>query len=258
MADHDWRSDWMTKKILFVSGKGGVGKSLVAAAVAAQAAREGRRTLLVELGETSYFKDFWNLDSVTHEPRPAPGGFDLALWSGETCLREYVLHYLKMEKLYSVFFENRVMRALINVAPGLAEIAMLGKITSGIRRVGPSLDYDLIVVDCFATGHALALLRAPQGFGEAVKFGPMGTHSREIDAIIHDGGACAYWAVTLLEELPVTETLEFVRALRDDLGLASGVIGNKAVGAPVAADELARLANEERGPVAEFAGYLLA
>jgi anion-transporting ArsA/GET3 family ATPase len=252
------RQDWREKKIIFVSGKGGVGKSLVAAAAAQEAARDGRRALLVELGETSYYKDFWGLAEVGHHPRPTEGGFDLALWSGETCLREYVLHYLRLERLYSVFFENKVMRSLINVAPGLSEIAIAGKITSGIRRVGPALDYDLIVVDGYATGHALALLRAPAGIAEAIRFGPMGAHSREIGAILKDRSACAYWTVALLEELPVAETIEFASALRAEMGVATSVVANKAVSRPVAEPELERLGAGPAGGVAEFARYLLA
>ena len=256
-ATSSLRRDWLDKKIVFVSGKGGVGKSLVAASAALEAAKDGRRALLVELGDTSYFKDFWGLEAVDHVPRPAPGGFDVALWSGETCLREYVLHYLKLERLYSVFFENRVMRSLINVAPGLAEIAIAGKITSGIRRVGPPLDYDIVIVDSYATGHALALLRAPRGMAEAIRFGPMGTHSREIEAILKDQALCAYWTVALLEELPVAETVEFANSLRFDLGVSTSIIGNKAVRSAATEAELERLA-AGTGSVGEFARYLLA
>lgn len=82
---------WASKQIIFVSGKGGVGKSLIAAGIARELAQSGRRVLLAEIGETSYYQDFWSLPSVGHDPVAHPLGFDLALWSGESCLREYVL-----------------------------------------------------------------------------------------------------------------------------------------------------------------------
>lgn len=247
----------LKQKILFISGKGGVGKSLVAAAVARREAEAGRRVLLVEIGDNSYFKDLFRLKEVGYKPCRVPGQrFDLAIWNGESCLREYVLHYLKLKRLYHIFFENRVMRALINVAPGLNEIAILGKITSGIRKVGPSLDYDLIVVDCYATGHALALLEAPRGLMEAVRFGPMGTQSREIDAVIRDPELTAFWVVTILEEMPVVETLEFLEVLKEDFGIHCEVIINKVLQHPLTAKELEKLSEEGVHGLDEFARYL--
>ena len=243
--------------ILFVSGKGGVGKSLVAAGIATEAAKSGRRVLLAEIGDQSYYKDFFGLPRVGHEPSRTQFGFDLALWSGETCLKEYVLYFLKLQRLYSIFFENKVMRALINVAPGLNEIAILGKITSGVRKVGPPLEYDLIVVDSYATGHALALLLAPRGLMEAIGFGPMGTHSREMDAVVRDPKICGYATVTLLEDMPVTETLEFREQLKRALGVDTSVVVNKVLETPVTDDELGTLASADPRGLGEFASYLL-
>ncbi len=249
---------WKSQKILFVTGKGGVGKSLIAAGVARAEAARGRRVLLAELGENSYYKDFWKLDGVDHVPRPVPGeGFDLALWSGESCLREYVLHYLRVESLYRLFFENKVMRSLVNVAPGLSEIAILGKITSGIRKVGPPLAYDLVVVDAFATGHALAMFRAPRGMMEAIRFGPMGHHSRDIQKVIQDPGLTGYLVVTLLEELPVVETLELRDALKAELGVDAELAANKIVPLPASRAELRELRDQARGGLKELSGFLL-
>ena len=244
------------KRILFVSGKGGVGKSLIAAGLALDLTKQGRRVLLAEIGETSYYKDFWNLPTIGHDPVRHPLGFDIALWSGETSLREYVLFYLKMERLYSLFFENKVMRSLVNVAPGLSEIAILGKITSGIRKVGPPMNYDTIVVDSYATGHALALLEAPKGMMEAIKFGPMGHHSREMDQVLRDQSLMAYVIVTLLEELPVTESLEFRASLKRELGVDALVIANKVLRAPLSAAEISDVEASPNSGLAEFARHL--
>jgi anion-transporting ArsA/GET3 family ATPase len=250
------RPAWDSQRIIFVSGKGGVGKSLVAAAIAREQAEAGRRVLLAEIGDTSYYKDFWNLPAIGHQPVKHPYGFDIALWSGESCLREYVLYYLRMERLYALFFENKVMRALINVAPGLSEIAILGKITSGIRRVGPPLDYDLIVVDSYATGHAMALLQSPRGMMEAIQFGPMGSHSREMEAVIENPALSGYVVVSLLEEMPVVETLEFCRQLQDALGVRPDLIGNKALDLPVSREDLQKLEKADPVGLGEFARYL--
>lgn len=201
-------------KILFVSGKGGVGKSTVAATLALKAAREGKKTLLVELGSRSFYGLAFGR-SFSPTPAPWREGVDITLWDGNSCLREYALHLLKSESLYRLFFENAVSRSLIQVAPGLAELAILGKITSGPpRNVGPKLPYDILVVDAFASGHFLALIRAPLGFAEAVRFGPMGSESRQIAAVLRDPQICRYCFVTLPESLPVQETAELVESFR--------------------------------------------
>lgn len=246
------------RKIIFVSGKGGVGKSLVAAGLAAELSQTGQRVLLAEIGDISYYKDFWNLPKVTHDPVPSGYGFDLALWNGESCLREYVLYYLKMQRLYSLFFENKVMKSLINVAPGLNEIAILGKVTSGIRKVGPPMDYDTVVVDCYATGHALALLLAPKGMMEAIKFGPMGHHSREIEAVIQNPNLTAYVVATLLEEMPIVETLEFRERLKNEIGIEPRIVANKIMSIPASDEELKRVLEADPKGLGEFAKYLLA
>ena len=246
------------RKIIFVSGKGGVGKSLVAAGLASELSQSGKRVLLAEIGDISYYRDFWHLPKVTHDPVPSGRGFDVALWNGESCLREYVLYYLKMQRLYSLFFENKVMKSLINVAPGLNEIAILGKITSGIRKVGPPMNYDTIVVDCYATGHALALLLAPKGMMEAIKFGPMGHHSREIEAVIQNPKQTAYVVATLLEEMPVVETLEFRDRLVKEIGIEPLIVANKIMSIPASDDELRGLATVDPQGLGDFAKYLLA
>jgi len=253
-----WDSALSSQKILFVSGKGGVGKSLIAAGVARQQANAGRRVLLVEIGDNSYYRDFFGLERLDYRPQSTELGFDLAMWSGETSLKDYVLYYLRIERVFRLFFANKVMRALINVAPGLNEISILGKITSGVRRIGPPLLYDLIVVDCYATGHALALFRAPRGIFDAIGVGPMGTQSREIEAVLQDPMICGYAVVTLLEEMPVTETLEFRDELRRVLGVELAVIANKVMPVPVASHELEALTAIDPGGLREFAKYLSA
>jgi anion-transporting ArsA/GET3 family ATPase len=143
------------------------------------------------------------------------------------------------------------------VAPGLNEIAILGKITSGIRKVGPALDYDLIVVDCYATGHALSLLQAPKGMMEAIQIGPMGHHSREIENVLRNPKLCGYIVVTLLEEMPVVETLDFCRSLKSELGVTCQVIANRVLNVPVGREDLLKIEAVDPTGMGEFAKYLV-
>ncbi len=237
--------DFLDRPYVLVSGKGGVGKSFVAAALAALQVDLGRSPLLVETGDRSYFQELMGLTEVHQQPQRTPLGFDLVCWSGEGCLREYVLHLLKLEKIYRMFFENRVMRALVNVAPGLNEIAILGKLTSGLRRVGPRMAHQRMVVDMPATGHALAMLRAPLGLLEAVQVGPMASNSRDVHALLREPRATAMVVVTLLEELPVTETLEFVAAVKREFAMPIFIVANRTQAAPAPQPELRSLIASE-------------
>ena len=206
-------------EINFVTGKGGVGKSAVAAALALRRAKAGQRTILVELGDQSYFRDYFSLDEVSYQPKKLELNgvkMDLAQWSGQECLKEYALHILKIESLYRLFFQNPVSRALVNVAPALSELAILGKITSGSpRNVGPKMPYDVIVVDAYASGHFMALLNAPAGLAAAVRFGPMGDQVRAINSVIQDQNICHFYVVALPEELPIVEGLELANNIEN-------------------------------------------
>lgn len=201
-------------EIRFISGKGGVGKSSVAAAMALSEARRGKKTLLAELGTQSFFESAFQIP-VKNTPRPWKEGVDLVLWDGTSCLREYALHLLKSETLYRLFFENSVSKTLIQVAPGLSELAILGKITSGPpRNIGPALNYDLLIVDAFASGHFLALLDAPIGFSKAIQLGPMAEQTKSIIQVLKNPAITQFHLVTLPEELPVQETIETQQKLR--------------------------------------------
>ena len=247
------------QKINFVTGKGGVGKSLFAASLALAKSKRGENVLLLEIGENSYYKDFFGLPSVTHKPVSTGLGFDVALWSGETCLHEYIHYYLKLDRLLNLFFENSVMRSLINVAPGLNEIAILGKITSGIRNIGPSLEYKRIVVDCYASGHVMALFRASRGMHEAVPFGPMGRHANEITKVLKNPEICSYHIVTLLEEMPVVESFELAKNIYDELQIKPEIFANKVLNSPVSVASLNQLIQDPKlVDINEFAQFLRA
>lgn len=232
------------QKIVFVTGKGGVGKSVYAATLAQKYASSGKRTLLVELGDESFFKAFFQLPEVTYLPFKSQKDWDVALWSGANCLKEYALHLLKSEAVYRLFFENKVSRALIQIAPGLPELAILGKVTSGPRSHGPSSPHDVIIVDSYSTGHFLALMRAPKGMAEAIHFGPMGEQSRSILKTITDARVCEYHIVTLAEDLPVKEAIELFDQLKSEFGISSRIILNKTLNTKLKSNEVQPQKNE--------------
>jgi len=227
----------MTFEIHFVTGKGGVGKSTVAAALALKKAKSGLRTLLVEIGDQSFYKDYFHLPEVGFNPVQVQENFSVALWTGQNCLREYIIHLIKAETLYKLFFENAVMKAFVNVAPALPELAIMGKATSGPRHHGPALPFDCIVMDCYATGHFMALMGAAEGMAKAVKVGPMGEQSRNIDKTLRDPEICKYYVVCLPEELPVRESEELYEELERHFGVKARLVLNKVLEEEIGSNE---------------------
>lgn len=212
-------------------------------------AGRGRRTLLVEMGDRSYLRHVFQTDVGPH-PVSVQSHLAVARWDGEACLREYLLHLLKVERVVNLFFDNRVMRALVNAAPALRELALLGKITSGPRHVGPVMPYDDVVVDAYSTGHFRALWRAPVGLAEAIPFGPMGDQSRSIASTMRDSALTRFYVVMIPEEMPVTEGLELSRDIQVELDQSPRLILNRWLECPIERRILERFRGHE------FAEYL--
>lgn len=216
------------QQIHFVTGKGGVGKSFFAAALAQSLAKKAnfspekngpsKPILLAEFNDHSFYREYLG---------DKPVYFDLAQWTGAECLKEYAIHLLKIESLYKLFFGNPISKALIDVSPGLLELAILGRATSFQRKHGPPLKYSHMVFDAFATGHFLTMFRAPAALAKIIHFGPMGEQTRSIDKWIRNPEFCHVHLVSLPEEMPATETAELYHSLKDEFGLTPKVYLNK-------------------------------
>jgi energy-coupling factor transporter ATP-binding protein EcfA2 len=194
------------KKLVFISGKGGTGKTTFAVLLAHQLARSSKKVLLVELGAQSSVKALANLEqSVEYTPRATRLGFDLSLLQGRDCLIEYISSFTLTGGLTKQFFDNRLIKSLVDVAPGLNDLAVLGKLTSHIRGHGPGFQYDHIIIDAHSTGSFLSLLNSPQYLGASVSRGPLKKQSQSIETVLKDPKLTDYFFVSLLEELPMDE-----------------------------------------------------
>lgn len=244
---HDGRP---VHRIVFVTGKGGVGKSIVAAATALEQARAGRRVLLVEMGSRSFYGPLLGLP-VSDAPVSWKPQVDVALWSVEAALREYILHYLVIKAATDRVFNNTIMKALVAAAPSLAELAMLGKLTAPMLHRWYKRDVDVVVVDGYSTGQFMALLRAPRGVAQTASRGPIHKHTTSITRVLGNPGICEYRLVTLAEELPISEACELAESIHEETGIAARVYCNRMLDLP---EELPAAADGE--PAGRFVAHM--
>lgn len=219
--------------IILVTGKGGVGKSFTAALLAKKLSLEGRKTLLVDMVPESYLANALKVSPPKGvQPQSTRFGFDWGLWLGEECLAEYIHYWVRIPFVSQSFLKNSWLKSLIHSAPGLREIAFLGKLTSQERKHGPSLSYDHIVVDAVSTGHFLSMMKAPGALAQTVKTGPMREQSLQIQRVLSDPQMTQIFLVSNLERYSLHESEELQTQIREVLGLAPSYVANKVYPVP--------------------------
>nr|MDQ3588128.1 AAA family ATPase [Actinomycetota bacterium] len=215
--------DVLDKRLVYVTGKGGVGKTTVAAALGLAAARAGKRTMICEVAEQ---------ERITRAFGHEPAGFtetevaeSLHAFSidPEKAKGEWVRHQLRSGALAGLLNQSRIFQYLTAAAPGLGEVVTMGKIWELAqleRRTAEAAPYDLVIVDAPATGHGLALLRAPRTFADIAQVGPIKNHAEAIHSFTADPAVTAVVAVALAEEMPVNETIDLEARLAEQMGLS--------------------------------------
>jgi anion-transporting ArsA/GET3 family ATPase len=215
----------LDRRLLVVTGKGGVGKSTVSAALALLAARSGKRVLVCEVNAQERIAPLLGAPPAGPRAREArPGIWTVDVTPGEA-MREYGLMVVKFKTIYDAVFENRLVRYFLRVVPSLAELVMLGKILHEVRseeRGRPR--WDLVIVDAPATGHAVQLLRVPAALLDTVPGGPLRHDAQWMEALLVDPAVTGLAIVTLPEEMPVNEAIELDAEVRGVLGIARAAL----------------------------------
>jgi anion-transporting ArsA/GET3 family ATPase len=201
----------LDKRLVFVTGKGGVGKTTVAGCLARVAARRGKRVIVCEIVG----------DERGHaEVEVLPGIHEIAI-DPEQAMREYLTDQVGAA-LSRVMTSSRIFTYLVAAAPGMRELLTIGKVWDLAqlqqRRTGDT-PYDLVILDAPATGHALGMLRVPRTFRDVARVGPISRQAGRIDAFLRDPSLTGVVAVAAPEEMPVNETIDFLAALDADMGL---------------------------------------
>ena len=202
-------------QIRVVSGKGGVGKTVAATALALAAARRGRRVLLCEMNGGDRIASLLGVAAEGYRLREVFDNLWLVDIQPQEALHEYVLLVLRFEALYKTFFDNPLVRSFTRAVPALGELVMIGKIWYHATPQGETpAQFDLIVVDAPASGHALALLGAPRAVAQAVPPGPMRDNAELLQRMLEDPQQTRLHAVTRAEDMPLTETLQLLERAR--------------------------------------------
>lgn len=208
------------KRIVFVVGKGGTGKTTLSAALALAAAGAGERVLLVEVGEADALGTLFGEASL---PPQTPVEIHPGIWGAGVDARQvlvdYVYTFVNITVAADVITRAKLFDHVAEGTPGLKQVMTLGQIWRWDREKNGdgSPRFDRIIIDAPATGHGESLLRQPKALIDMLRTGPLADQTGLVQDMLTDRDRTGIWLVTLPEELPVNEAVGFLQTAETEL-----------------------------------------
>lgn len=251
------------RRLLFLTGKGGVGKSTVASLIALIAKKRGKRPLIVEIDTKSAIRRIFDVNFVGFIP------FEVAdkIWAinidPAEALLEYIEQWVKIHRVAKAISRNAILKYFFRTAPAVNEFVTINKIRNLMNEkdaMTGDLRYDPVIVDLPATGHAMSFLDIPNAMKRIAKVGPIRDVATKYEKLFYDEKTTLLNYVTLPEEMPVTEMLELIEEVRQKTKIPMGAVFiNQSLEHPFTEEEkvtLQRLRNEENENAPELADAL--
>jgi anion-transporting ArsA/GET3 family ATPase len=213
----------LDKRLVIVTGKGGVGKTTVSVALGMRAAAEGKRTIVCEVSSQENASRMFDHTTIGfHEVELEKNLWSISIDPDES-MREYVLMQLKVRAMRDMLFRSRIFNYLAAATPGLKELVTIGKIWELARldrKAKSGNKYDLVIVDAPATGHGVGFLQTPRTFAAIARVGPIHSQAQTLDRFITNHQNTGVAIVALPEEMPVNESAALEHDLTEEVGVA--------------------------------------
>jgi anion-transporting ArsA/GET3 family ATPase len=202
----------LDRKLIFVTGKGGVGKTTVSAALALLAAERGKKTLVCEVDAKGNLADFYETGPTRFEEREIQPNLWAMSMDTEASLKQYLSLQLKLPLVSRIGPLARMFDFVATAAPGVKEIVTVGKLVWEVKEG----HYDLVVVDAAPTGHIVGQLAAPQSINQLVQVGLVRQQTGWMLEILGDPSLTGLIIASTPEEMPVNETIDLTHRIKSE------------------------------------------
>ncbi len=220
-------SELLAKKIVMVTGKGGIGKTLVSSALALEAHKLGKKVCLVESSANDQIAPLFGSPPIGHNLKELTPGVSVINLNSQENFKDFVIKHLGFAKLFEMVFTKPIVRSFIQMIPGIAELTLLGRLFYFIE-LDKENNFDIVIFDAFASGHFHSLMKTPDAVLNSGMSGPIIDETMRVRDFLADPAKVGIALVTVLEELVISEAIDFTKKLgKDSPAKLTALIANR-------------------------------
>ncbi|MFN8015274.1 MAG: ArsA family ATPase [Acidimicrobiia bacterium] len=245
------------QKLLFLTGKGGTGKSFLSCIIAANLANQGKKVCIVDVESTGAIASYFEHEAVGYEPVELANNIFLYQIKTDEALAEYLYLNAKIPTWAKLTPLARLIDLISNAAPGVREILLVGKICHSVKLMNEDQsDFDVIIVDAPSSGHIVSLLDAPNALSEIVTKGMIQEQTKWMQEILEDPKTTGVFVVTNSDEIVVSETKQIISNISEETSVeVSGVIVNQDIADLSSSENQASLLKNDNEYIDEIRSY---